>query len=91
MAARTAQQPHPPLAAGCRRHHGLCNVTMGQLAEQPGGRHDDRPTQASGEAAARAPPAVTAEAPRPATLAAIEDQSPQTAAFVAATTAARQK
>ena len=46
------------------------------------------PTQVSVEVAAGAPPAVTAEAPRPATLAAIEYQPTQTAAFLAAATAA---
>ena len=46
------------------------------------------PTQVSVEVAASPPPAITAEASRPGALAAIEYQTPQAAAFMAAATAA---
>ena len=58
------------------------------------GRSNDRaagmatgPTQVSGEVAANAPPAITAETPKSETLAAIEYQTLQAAALPAAATA----
>ena len=46
------------------------------------------PTQVSVEVTASPPPAITAESSRPGALAALEYQTPQAAAFMAAATAA---
>ena len=70
---------------------GCVMLRWGCRSNNPAAGMATAPTQVSVEVAASAPPAITAEAPRPETLAAIEYQTPQTAAFLAAATAALKK